>query len=78
VLLVQGRGDGNLYGTTFSGGSGTSFYDYSGRVGISDARVACPNRLERIRSSQLVIHVDIPANSTDLRRSKSALTGDIN
>ena len=32
--LVQGKSDGNLYGTTFSGGSGTSVYDYSGRVGI--------------------------------------------
>ncbi len=32
--LVQGRSDGNLYGTTFSGGGGRSFYDYRGTIGI--------------------------------------------
>src|SRR5260221_12306382 len=34
--------------------------------------VYCSNLVHDIRSSRLVIHVDIPANSTDLRRSNSA------
>src|SRR5260221_7507371 len=34
--------------------------------------VYCSNLVHDIRSSRLVIHVDIPANSTDLPRSNSA------
>src|ERR1700688_2775996 len=39
---------------------------------ISEPESRAQTSFERIRSSRLVIHVDIPANSTDLRRSNSA------